>query len=77
MFKEGETVYCIDNINMFGFKLGLLELDTPYIVNKDYNVKIILEGISTIYISNRFISKNDYNLSKRIEKINKIKECLK
>lgn len=79
MFKVGETVYCIDNkyydstdknetiFNIF--------LDKPYIVSSDFGTLNLIRLVdnNSIYETERFISEKEYKISKRVEKIKKIK----
>lgn len=77
MFKLGDTVYCID-INNNNEKS--LELDTQYvIIGQSFSFKfLLLNNIPDYYFKyNTFISEKEYKISKRTDKIKKIKECLK
>lgn len=72
MFKIGDIVYCKDSDD-FPIKNTYLELDTPYLINNiDYYI-LELGGVSAGYLKERFISEKEYNISKRTDKINKIK----
>lgn len=87
MFKAGEIVYCIEDY-VIGWELSYnLHIDTPYVVSivltmwgrRNHfafdSLKIVNKNGE--YDSGKFMSEQDYNISKRIDKINNIRECLK
>lgn len=86
MFKVGDVVYCIDeykiNINVVnGLKLFK---DRPYTITRLLSVgtnkqgALNIDGMKNYYFeSNKFISEQKYLMSKRFDKILKLKECLR
>lgn len=87
MFKVGEIVYCVDNkrheyekeiVSKDIYVHPMLFLNTPYTI-----IKVVVGGITLyeiggdiLFYNDRFIIEKEYKISKRLEKINKIKDCL-
>jgi len=80
MFTKGDEVVCIRNMNHFGNKINMLELNKIYIVENFIKLKernydwIVIKGSDDIFDSPNFLSIQQY----RKLKILKLKEkiCL-
>lgn len=79
MFKNGDVIYCIEDDYMKN-ECGILK-DTPYIVNNNkHSVVTIVKLLgkdNDFYYSGYFISEQEYQRNKRLEKILKIKCAIK
>lgn len=90
MFEVGDKIVCTiiggtsirtdDNLSLQKYPnvFEKLILNNTYVISGINNNHFELEGIvGTWYIRKWFVSEREFLISNRIEKINKLKQCLK